>query len=56
VSLRDKGPPAFQKGVGPKPAFTLVPITPARLAEKRTIHDFFFAAVLNEGVALATED
>lgn len=42
--------------VWPRPAFTLVPISPTRLAEKRACHDHFFATVLNEGVLLATED
>jgi len=42
--------------IRPKPSFTLVPITPERLAEKRGIKDFFFETVLNEGVRLATEN
>ena len=42
--------------IRPKPSFTLVPITPERLAEKRTIRDHFFQTVLNEGVRLATEN
>ena len=42
--------------IRPKPSFTLVPITPARLAEKRSIKDYFFETVLNEGVRLATEN
>ena len=40
----------------PRPAFTLIPITPKRLAEKRAIGDFFFATVLKEGVLLAAQD
>src|SRR5437660_6596377 len=40
--------------IRPKPAFTLVPITPARLAEKREIKDFFFETVLREGVRIAS--
>jgi len=40
----------------PRPAFTLIPITPARLAEKRAIGDYFFQTVLDEGVLLATQD
>src|SRR5260221_13163249 len=44
------------RSIRPKPSFTLVPITPERLAEKRSIRDFFFETVLNEGVRLATED
>jgi hypothetical protein len=42
--------------IRPKPSFTLVPITPERLAEKRAIRDYFFQTVLNEGVRLATEN
>lgn len=39
-----------------KPAFTLVPITPSRLAEKKAGGDHFFETVLKEGVLLATQD
>jgi hypothetical protein len=39
-----------------KPAFTLVPICPARLEEKKAIGDFFFQTVLSEGVLLATQN
>jgi hypothetical protein len=42
--------------IRPKPSFTLVPITPERLAEKRSIQDYFFETVFNEGVRLASED
>lgn len=42
--------------IWPRPALTLVPITPQRLAEKQTAHDHFFQTVLSEGVPLATED
>jgi predicted nucleotidyltransferase len=42
--------------IRPKPSFTLVPITPKRLAEKRSIQDYFFETVLSEGVRLATEN
>ncbi len=42
--------------VWPRPAFTLVPISPARLTEKQTVGDHFFITVLKEGVLLATED
>ena len=44
------------RSIRPKPSFTLVPITPERLAEKRGIKDFFFETVLHEGVKLATEN
>ncbi|MEK7684350.1 MAG: nucleotidyltransferase domain-containing protein [Verrucomicrobiota bacterium] len=42
--------------VWPRPAFTLIPITPHRLAEKEACRDFFFGTVLSEGVILATEN
>ncbi len=38
------------------PAFTLLPITPQRLLEKRESGDHFFKTVLNEGVELANEN
>jgi hypothetical protein len=44
------------RGVWPRPAFTLIPISPARLAEKQARHDHFFATVLNDGVLIATEN
>lgn len=42
--------------VWPRPSFTLIPITPRRLAEKRVVGDHFFQTVLKEGVLLAEED
>jgi predicted nucleotidyltransferase len=42
--------------VWPRPAFTLIPIAPQRLAEKKACGDHFFATVLKEGVLLATQD
>ncbi len=42
--------------VWPRPAFTLIPITPARLAEKQSSRDHFFATILKEGVLLAAQD
>jgi predicted nucleotidyltransferase len=39
-----------------KPALSLIPISPERLAEKKRAHDPFFQTVLNEGVCLAQED
>ena len=39
-----------------KPAFTLVPIAPQRLEEKKAIDDHFFGTVLREGVLLAAEN
>ena len=44
------------RGIRPKPAFTLVPITPERLAEKRKVGDHFFQRVDTEGICLAKED
>ncbi len=43
-------------GIWPCPAFTLLPISPERLAEKRACHDHFFSTVLKEGVLLASEN
>lgn len=42
--------------VWPRPSFTLIPISPARLAEKKAGGDFFFGSILTEGVLLAQED
>jgi predicted nucleotidyltransferase len=42
--------------VRPRLAFTLVPIAPNRLAEKRACGDFFFATVLKEGCLLASQN
>lgn len=42
--------------VWPRPDFTLVPITPSRLDEKKGRDDHFFETVLTEGVALASEN
>ena len=39
-----------------KPSFTLVPITPDRLGEKKSAGDHFFKTVLQEGVLLAAQD
>lgn len=44
------------RDVWPCPAFTLVPISPTRLDEKRSRKDHFFATVLKEGVLLASEN
>jgi predicted nucleotidyltransferase len=54
-----KAAQAFRRAmrpIRPKPAFTLVPIAPERLEEKKNVGDFFFATVLREGVLLATEN
>ena len=42
--------------IQPKPSFTLVPIAPKRLKEKKAVGDHFFQTVLSEGILLATED
>jgi predicted nucleotidyltransferase len=42
--------------VWPRPAFTLLPISPSRLAEKKANRDHFFQTVLKEGVLLASEN
>jgi predicted nucleotidyltransferase len=54
-----KAAQAFRRAmrpIRPKPAFTLVPISPERLEEKKAQKDSFFATVLREGVLLATEN
>ncbi len=50
---------SFRRGMRPipaKPSFTLLPITPDRLGEKKTDGDHFFKTVLREGVLLAAQD
>ena len=42
--------------VWPRPPFTLIPISPQRLAEKRARSDPFFQTVLTEGVSIAAQD
>jgi len=44
------------RNIWPCPAFTLVPISPQRLAEKRAVQDHFFATVLKEGIQLVSEN
>jgi len=44
------------RNIRPKPAFTLLPIAPARLREKREIGDHFFHTVLEEGISLGSQD
>lgn len=41
-------------GIWPCPAFTLVPIAPARLLEKQERGDHFFRTVLEEGIQIAS--
>ncbi len=43
-------------GIWPRPALTIVPISPQRLQEKRDSGDHFYKTVLREGVLLATEN
>ena len=42
--------------IWPSPSFSLVPISPQRLGEKRAGGDHFFATILKEGVPLAAQD
>ena len=42
--------------IWPRPAFSLVPISPERLQEKKDIGDYFYRTVLKEGVLIATEN
>lgn len=42
--------------IWPKPPFTLIPIAPERLEEKKTVGDYFFGTVLAEGVLLAAQE
>ena len=54
-----KAAQAFRRAmrpIRPKPAFTLVPIAPERLEEKKAVKDFFFDTLLREGVLLAKEN
>jgi predicted nucleotidyltransferase len=44
------------RDVWPAPAFTLLPISPQRLAEKRERKDHFFSTVMEEGIILASEN
>ncbi len=49
----------FRKALWPlRPglSFTLLPITPHRLEEKKSVGDHFFQTVLKEGVTIAEED
>jgi len=42
--------------IRPKPAFTLIPIAPGRLEEKKAIGDYFYATVLKEGRLIAEKN
>jgi predicted nucleotidyltransferase len=42
--------------IWPRPALTLIPIAPNRLAEKKSCHDHFFQTVMSEGVLLVQEN
>lgn len=42
--------------IWPRPALTLIPISPGRLREKELVGDFFFATIKKEGLRLATEN
>lgn len=42
--------------IWPRPALTLIPITPRRLEEKKAIGDHFFRTIMKEGMLIATQD
>jgi predicted nucleotidyltransferase len=44
------------RDIRPKPAFTLIPIAPTRLLEKRQRGDHFFQTVLREGIKLGSQN
>ena len=44
------------RDVKPKPAFTLIPITPARLEEKKKSGDYFFETIMKDGICVAQKD
>ena len=59
ASVQTKAAQTFRRAmraIRPKPAFTLVPIAPQRLEEKKAVKDFFFQTILREGVLIATEN
>ena len=43
------------RDIRPKPAFSLIPISPERLREKQARKDDFFQTVIGEGVLLAED-
>ena len=58
-TAQDQAAIALRRAIGcirGKPPLTLVPISPARLAEKQRDHDPFFETILREGISLAEED
>ena len=44
------------RDVRPKPALTLIPITPARFDEKMAAGDYFFKTIREEGICVAEKD
>ena len=42
--------------VWPRPAFTLIPISPKRLSQKGSRRDHFFHTIFEEGIQLAAAD
>jgi len=42
--------------VWPRPAFTLIPISPGRLSEKKARQDHFFSTVIGEGIQIVTKN
>lgn len=56
---QDRAAVDFRRAIGPvrgKPPLTLIPITPARLQEKRRLRDPFFETIFEEGIRLAEKD
>lgn len=59
VMAQDEAAIALRRAIGlirGKPPFTLIPITPDRLAEKQQINDPFFETILREGITIAEKD
>jgi len=44
------------RDIHPKPALTLIPITPARLDEKTKSGDYFYNTIMKEGLCVAQKD
>ena len=44
------------RGIWPRPPFSLIPISPKRLLEKKECGDHFFATVLDEGLIVASQN
>jgi len=58
-TAQDQAAIALRRAIGRirgKPPLTLIPISPARFAEKQNEHDPFFETILREGVSIAEAD